>query len=74
MNRIGWLVWAALAGAGCSGSKAKPMAQDTLTTRQRQEREAALPLPGAAGIGRALKVQDSGAARAHAIDSVALEH
>jgi hypothetical protein len=68
--------WAIVAGVlALAGCDSKPVAQakDTLTTRQRQERVGAMPIPGAKGVTRALGVQDSGAARARLIDSAGSE-
>src|SRR5207247_3513383 len=57
---------ALLVSLGCGQAAPKQAAQrkDTLTTRQRQERISAMPIQGARGVGRALQVSDSGAARA----------
>ena len=68
-----WVVGAGiLMLLGC-GAKPAVQAKDTLTTRQRQERIGAMPIPGAKGVTRALGVQDSGAARARLIDSAGSE-
>jgi hypothetical protein len=67
-------VGALLLAAACAGAPGRQSESgDTLTTRERQERIQAMPIPGARGVGRALQVQDSGAARARLIDSVAQE-
>jgi hypothetical protein len=69
------LATAAIVLAGC-GTNAKPQAKagDTLSTRERQERIGAMPIPGARGVTRALELQDSGAARARQVDSASAEH
>ncbi len=56
----------------CSGSKpAKSAAGDTLTERQRDSILAQSKIPGATGVGRAMKAADSTSARIRATDSVA---
>jgi len=67
---------ALLLSLGCTQAPPQPPQQsakrkDSLTTRQRQEKISAMPIPGARGVGRALQVSDSGAARAARIDSMA---
>ena len=71
-TRDGGFAVAAILLAACA-SKPAVQARDTLTTRQRQERVGAMPIPGAKGVTRALEVQDSGAARAKLIDSAGSE-
>ena len=66
------LVALVLLGTGCGRGTASA-AGDTLTTRERHERIGTMPVPGARGVTRALEVQDSGAARARTVDSVAGE-
>ncbi len=56
----------------CSGGKpAKSAAGDTLTERQRDSILAQSKIPGATGVGRAMKAADSTSARIRATDSVA---
>jgi hypothetical protein len=62
------LVLLAACGAGQSGGSA---ARDTLTERQRDSILAQSRIPGAAGVGRAMKAADSTSARIRATDSVA---
>ena len=72
-NRIRWIaVVSFAAAAGACGGRAKPAgsAADTLTTRERQEAIGRSGIPGATGIGKALEVADSAAARAALVDSV----
>ena len=64
--RLAWIFLIA-AAAGC-GSKAKPPAR---TERERDSIVAQSRLPGAKGVGAALKVSDSAAARRARLDSVA---
>lgn len=72
------LPWAALAaltifGTGCSGGvgSADASPADTLTRRQKNEIISTLPIPGAKGVGRALRVSDQLQARAAQHDSLA---
>lgn len=58
----------AACGGGHSGASA---ARDTLTERQRDSILAQSRIPGAAGVGRAMKAADSTSARIRATDSVA---
>jgi hypothetical protein len=72
MNRaIAWipLGWVLTTGA-CGGGKAGAAAGDTLTERQRDSILAQSRIPGAAGVGRAMKAADSTNARIRATDSV----
>ena len=46
-------------------------AADTLTRRQKNEIISTLPVPGASGVGRALRAADLAAARAQVHDSLA---
>jgi hypothetical protein len=59
--------------AGCGGGAGKPAttARDTLTERQRDSILARSRIPGAAGVGAALRAADSTNARIRAADSVA---
>jgi len=57
-----------LAGCGGSGSS---RAADTLTERQRDSMLAGSRIPGARGVGAALRAADSASARIRATDSVA---
>jgi hypothetical protein len=62
-----------LAGAACGGPKAKSSAaggRDTLTERQRDSVLARSRIPGASGVGKAIRVADSTSARVRASDSV----
>jgi len=57
---------------GCSGSRSGgSRAADTLTERQRDSILARSRIPGASGVGAALRAADSTSARVRAADSVA---
>ena len=59
--------------AACGGASQKSAATssgDTLTERQRDSILAQSRIPGASGVGRAMRAADSTSARAHAADSV----
>ena len=57
--------------AGCGGAgKAGNTARDTLTERQRDSMLARSRIPGASGVGAALRAADSTNARIRAADSV----
>jgi len=57
--------------AACSGGKsAKSAAGDSLTERQRDSILAQSRIPGASGVGRAMRAADSASARVRATDSV----
>ena len=58
--------------AACSGGKpAKSAAgRDSLTERQRDSILAQSRIPGASGVGRAMRAADSASARVRATDSV----
>jgi hypothetical protein len=71
----GWLLLAGIGIAACgSAPKTQVKTGDTLTTRERQERIGAMPIPGARGVTKALQIQDSAAARAGRLDTVGIEH
>jgi len=56
---------------GCSGGKpAKSAAGDSLTERQRDSILARSRIPGASGVGSAMRAADSASARIRATDSV----
>ena len=57
---------------GCygSGDASAGNAADTLTRRQKNEIISTLPIPGASGVGRALRATDLAAERAQAHDSL----
>ncbi len=57
---------------GCygSGDSSASNAADTLTRRQKNEIISTLPIPGASGVGRALRASDLAAARAQAHDTL----
>jgi hypothetical protein len=57
---------------GCygSGDASASNAADTLTRRQKNEIISTLPIPGASGVGRALRATDLAAERAQAHDSL----
>ena len=58
--------------AACSGGKqAKSAARDSLTERQRDSILAGSRIPGARGVGAAMRAADSTNARIRATDSVA---
>ena len=76
MNRtIVWIVLGvALTEDACGGGrsgKAGTAARDTLTERQRDSILAGSRIPGARGVGAALRAADSTNARIRAADSVA---
>jgi len=59
--------------AGCGGNESKTSRGtpgDTLTERQRDSILAQSRIPGAAGVGKAMRVADSTSARVRAADSV----
>jgi hypothetical protein len=60
-----------LAAAGCAPKPAAAPARDTLSQRQRDSVIGQSALPGARGVQGALAAQDTAAARARALDSVA---
>lgn len=57
--------------AGCGGRSGSSRAADTLTERQRDSMLAGSRIPGARGVGAALRAADSTSARIRATDSVA---
>jgi hypothetical protein len=76
MNRtLAWIpLGLALTAGACGGGrsgKAGTAAGDTLTERQRDSILAKSRIPGAAGVGSALRAADSTNARIRATDSVA---
>ena len=58
--------------AGCSlaGDSKASNAADTLTRRQKNEIISTLPIPGATGVGKALRATDLAAVRAQRHDSL----
>jgi hypothetical protein len=58
--------------AACSGggSSQQTVNRDTLTQRQRDSILAQSKIPGASGVGRAMKAADSTSARVQAADTV----
>jgi hypothetical protein len=60
-----------LAGCGGSQSRASGGTQDSLTERQRDSMLAKSKIPGASGVGKAMRVADSTSAGIRAADSVA---
>jgi hypothetical protein len=58
---------------GCGGGQTRTPGggRDTLTQRQRDSMLAQSGIPGATGVGRAMRVADSVSARIRATDSVA---
>jgi len=73
VKRTTWITLLVLAGAACGGQKAKMGAAggtDTLTERQRDSVLARSRIPGASGVGKAMRVADSTSARVRASDSV----
>jgi len=65
-------VLVALAVVACGGSKAKTTGStDTLTERQRDSMLSTSGIPGAQGVGKAMRVADSTSAGIRAADSVA---
>lgn len=68
---------ALLAGAlvvglqACGASEGdRSLATDTLTRAQKDSIAASLPIPGAGGIGAAMRARDAAGARAEALDSI----
>ncbi|MCA9737925.1 MAG: hypothetical protein R3E98_01850 [Gemmatimonadota bacterium] len=62
---------AALLGAACPGSEETAAVDEpasTLTRRQKDSLVSTLPLPGARGVGTALRAQDAAAERARRLD------
>jgi len=57
--------------AACGGQSGSSRAADTLTERQRDSMLAGSRIPGARGVGAALRAADSTSARIRATDSVA---
>lgn len=73
VKRTTWITLVVLAGVACSGQRANSNAargQDTLTERQRDSVLARSRIPGASGVGKAMRVADSTSARVRASDSV----
>jgi hypothetical protein len=69
--RARFLTFALTLCAACSGGKPpKSAARDTLTERQRDSILAGSSIPGARGVGAALRAADSTNARIRAADSV----
>ncbi|MEX2465678.1 MAG: hypothetical protein WD995_02125 [Gemmatimonadota bacterium] len=60
----------ALHGCGSSDDDATVNASDTLTRAQRDSIVSQLPIPGAGGVGAALRARDAAGARAAAHDSI----
>ena len=56
---------------GCGGQSGSSRAADTLTERQRDSMLAKSSIPGARGVGAALRAADSTSARIRATDSAA---
>jgi len=72
--RLSILLLALLAGCGGGSTSAiadSTHAADTLTRRQKDSIIAQSAIPGASGVGKALSAQDTGAARARVLDSIA---
>ncbi|HYT05397.1 MAG TPA: hypothetical protein VEM13_11020 [Gemmatimonadales bacterium] len=64
------LVLALACGRGGKSEKSSAAAGDTLTERQRDSILAKSRIPGASGVGRAMRAADSTSARVRAADSV----
>lgn len=56
--------------ASCGGNPQPKLAQDTLTTRERQEAIGKSGIAGGIGITKALQTADTAAARVQALDTV----
>jgi hypothetical protein len=65
------LVLLAACGSGGQSEKSSAASGDSLTERQRDSMLAKSSIPGASGVGRAMRVADSTSARVRATDSVA---
>jgi hypothetical protein len=66
---------AALVAAGCSVPEPElAVDRDTLTRRQKDSITATLPLPGAGGVGRALRASDKAQERADALEKLEREN
>ena len=72
-QRMTWLITfgIVLTGAACGGGQRAQSAGDTLTERQRDSILAQSRIPGARGVGAAMRAADSTTARIRATDSVA---
>jgi len=64
------LVLLAACGSGGQSGKSSAASSDSLTERQRDSMLAKSSIPGASGVGRAMRVADSTSARVRASDSV----
>jgi hypothetical protein len=64
------LVALVLQGCGASDGDASATAADTLTRAQRDSIVATLPIPGAGGVGAALRARDGANARTQVHDSL----
>lgn len=60
----------ALAMAACQGSGDAEMAADTLTRAQKDSIVADLPIPGANGVGNAMRARDLANERSAVLDSI----
>jgi hypothetical protein len=67
------LAVAALACGGSDSANTQTINRDTLTQRQKDSLLAQSKIPGAAGVGAAMRVADSTSARARATDTVGTE-
>lgn len=71
MKKILTLVGIALCTAACQGGGGDAqMAADTLTREQKDSIVADLPIPGASGVGGAMRARDLANERAGALDSI----
>jgi hypothetical protein len=72
MKSILWVVpLCCLAACGGSDKSSQTVNRDTLTERQKDSILAGSTIPGARGVGRAMRVADSMSARIHQTDTVA---
>ncbi len=70
MRRVLAVAAAAFLGACSIPEPQLAVDRDTLTQRQKDSITATLPLPGASGVGRALRASDAAKARAERHDAL----
>ncbi len=71
MNKRFFFLTAALALTACGGSSGEARSEaDTLSRAQKDSLVADLPIPGASGVGGALRARDAANARTEAHDTI----
>lgn len=70
MRTISLAMLLAAAACGGAGGERSATADDTLTQRQRDSILAQSKIPGASGVGKAMRVADSVSARVRATDTI----